>query len=134
MNKGLLYLIERLKDVIVVSGFKVYPQEVEAVAATYPGVLEAAATAQPDGASGESVALFLVCTNESIDESEFIGHCRQYLAPYKVPRHLYLRAALPKSSVGKILRKALREELRENARGVTRMINKGSVVCVVRNQ
>jgi long-chain acyl-CoA synthetase len=110
-EQGFVYLIERLKDVIVVSGFKVYPQEVEAVATTYPGVLEAAATAQPDGDSGESVALFVVCTDEVIDEAKLIGHCHQSLAPYKVPRHVYVRAALPKSAVGKVLRKILREEL-----------------------
>jgi long-chain acyl-CoA synthetase len=92
----------------------VYPQEVEAVAATYPGVLEAAATAQPDGDSGESVALFVVCTDEAIDEAKLIRHCRQSLAPYKVPKHVYVRAALPKSAVGKILRKVLREELRKS--------------------
>jgi long-chain acyl-CoA synthetase len=110
-EEGFVYLIERLKDVIVVSGFKVYPQEVEAVAATYPGVLKTAATAQPDGASGESVALFVVCTDEVIDKAKLIAHCHRSLAPYKVPKHVYVRAALPKSAVGKVLRKMLREEL-----------------------
>jgi len=84
-EQGFVYLIERLKDVIVVSGFKVYPQEVEAVAATYPDVLEAAAAAQPDGDSGESVALFVVCRDEAIDEAKLIRHCRQSLAPTKFP-------------------------------------------------
>jgi long-chain acyl-CoA synthetase len=110
-DQGFVYLTERLKDVIVVSGFKVYPLEVEAAAVTFPGVLEAAATAQRDGGSSESVALFVVCAGESIDEATLIRHCRQTLAPYKVPKRVYVRAALPKSSIGKILRKALREEL-----------------------
>ncbi|MBS0422603.1 MAG: AMP-binding protein [Proteobacteria bacterium] len=110
-DQGFVHLTERLKDVIVVSGFKVYPLEVEAAAATYPGVLEAAATAQRDGSSSESVALFVVCAGESIDEATLIQHCRQTLAPYKVPKRVYVRTALPKSSVGKVLRKALREEL-----------------------
>jgi len=110
-DEGFVHLTERLKDVIVVSGFKVYPQEVESIAVTYPGVLEAAATAQRDGDSSESVALFIVCAGESIDEATLIRHCRQCLAPYKVPKHVYVRTALPKSGVGKVLRKALREEL-----------------------
>jgi long-chain acyl-CoA synthetase len=110
-EEGFVHLNERLKDVIVVSGFKVYPQEVESVAVTYPGVLEAAATAQRDGDSSESVALFVVCVGESIEEATLIRHCRQSLAPYKVPKHVYVRTALPKSGVGKVLRKALREEL-----------------------
>jgi len=110
-EQGFVYLIERLKDVIVVSGFKVYPQEVEAVAATYPGVLEAAATSEPDPKSSESVALFIVCMDQPIDQVDLIRHCRRSLAPYKVPQHVYIRAALPKSPVGKVLRKVLREEL-----------------------
>jgi long-chain acyl-CoA synthetase len=110
-ERGFVYLIERLKDVIVVSGFKVYPQEVEAVAIAYPGVLEAAVTSQPDPASSETVALFVVCAGRSIDQADLLRHCRRSLTPYKVPKHLYIRAALPKSPVGKVLRKVLRDEL-----------------------
>ena len=110
-EKGFVYLVERIKDVIVVSGFKVYPQEVEAVAARYPGVIEAAATAQFDAESGECVALFVVCADAAIREADLVRHCRHSLAPYKVPKHIFFRTELPKSAVGKTLRKVLREEL-----------------------
>jgi long-chain acyl-CoA synthetase len=96
---------------ILVSGFNVYPNEVEAAAATHPGILEAAAVAQPDEHSGEVVALFVVRKDPSLTEHDVIEHCRKSLAAYKVPRHVYFSKDLPKSNVGKILRKALREEL-----------------------
>lgn len=96
---------------ILVSGFNVYPNEVEEVAVTHPGVLEAAAIAQPDEHSGEVVALFVVLKDPSVTAQDIIDHCRQSLAAYKVPRHVYFRNELPKSNVGKILRKELRAEL-----------------------
>ena len=85
--------------------------EVEAVAAAHPGVLEAAAIAQPDEHSGEVVALFVVRKDPALTEKDIIEHSRKSLAGYKVPKHVYFRSELPKSNVGKILRKALREEL-----------------------
>jgi len=94
-----------------VSGFKVFPNEVEAVAATHPGILESAAVAQPDEHSGEVVALFVVRKDPSLTERDVIDFCRKSLAAYKVPRHVYFSKELPKSNVGKILRKELREEL-----------------------
>ena len=109
--KGFVYIEDRKKDMILVSGFNVYPNEVEAVAVTHPGVLEAAAVAQPDEHSGEVVALFVVRKDLKLTEKELIDHCRQSLAGYKVPKHVYFRSELPKTNVGKILRKALREEL-----------------------
>jgi len=111
-EQGFVHLIERLKDVIIVSGFKVYPQEVEAVASGYPGVLEVAVAAHPDVESSESVALFVVCAQgQAVEEAGLIRHCRRSLAAYKVPKHVYFRTALPRSAVGKILRKVLREEV-----------------------
>jgi len=111
--RGFVYIEDRKKDMILVSGFNVYPNEVEAVAVTHPGVLEAAAVAQPDEHSGEVVALFVVRKDPSLTEKDLIDYCRQSLSAYKVPKHVYFRAELPKTNVGKILRKALREELRD---------------------
>ncbi len=108
-DRGYVYIEDRKKDMILVSGFNVYPNEVEAVAASHPGVLEAAAVAQPDERSGEAVALFVVPKDPSLTERAVIDFCRESLAAYKVPRHVYFRNELPKSNVGKILRKALRE-------------------------
>jgi long-chain acyl-CoA synthetase len=113
-DRGYVYIEDRKKDMILVSGFNVYPNEVEAVAASHPGVLEAAAVAQSDEKSGEVVALYVVRKNPALSEREVIEFCRQSLAAYKVPRHVYFRQELPKSNVGKILRKALREGLNPN--------------------
>lgn len=109
--KGYVYIEDRKKDMILVSGFNVYPNEVEAVAAANPGILEVAAVAQPDEHSGEVVALFVVRKDPSLTERSVIDFCRQSLAAYKTPRHVYFRDELPKTNVGKILRKALREEV-----------------------
>jgi long-chain acyl-CoA synthetase len=109
-QRGFVYIEDRKKDMILVSGFNVYPNEVEAVAVTCPDVLEAAAVAQPDEHSGEVVALFVVRKNP-ITEQQVVEWCRKSLAGYKVPKHVYFRNELPKTNVGKILRKTLREEL-----------------------
>ena len=110
--RGFVYIEDRKKDMILVSGFNVYPNEVEAVAAAHPGILEAAAVAQPDEHSGEVVALFVVRKDPSLTERDVIDFCRKSLAGYKVPKHVYFKPDLPKSNVGKILRKTLREELK----------------------
>ncbi|MFX8856487.1 long-chain fatty acid--CoA ligase, partial [Acinetobacter baumannii] len=86
-----------------VSGFNVYPNEVESVAATHPGILEVAAVAQPHEHSGEVVSLFVVRKDPSLTERAVIDFCRQSLAGYKTPRHVYFRDELPKTNVGKIL-------------------------------
>jgi long-chain acyl-CoA synthetase len=112
-ERGYVFIEDRKKDMILVSGFNVYPNEVEAVAASHPGILEAAAVAQADEHSGEVVALFVVRKDPSLTERAVIDFCRQSLAAYKTPRHVYFRQELPKTNVGKILRKALREELQE---------------------
>ena len=108
---GFVYIEDRKKDMILVSGFNVYPNEVESVAAQHPGILEAAAVAQPDEHSGEVVVLFVVRKDQALTEREVIEFCRKSLAGYKTPKHVYFRKELPKSNVGKILRKALRDEL-----------------------
>ena len=112
---GFVYIEDRKKDMILVSGFNVYPNEVESVAAEYPGVLEAAAVAAPDEGSGEAVALFVVKKDPDLDADALLAHLRHNLTGYKVPKHLYFRAELPKTNVGKILRRALRDELRKPA-------------------
>jgi long-chain acyl-CoA synthetase len=114
--RGFVYIEDRKKDMILVSGFNVYPNEVEAVAAMHPGILEAAAVAQPDEHSGEVVALFVVRKDPALTEKDVIDFSRQSLTSYKVPKHVYFRQELPKTNVGKILRKALREELKAPSR------------------
>jgi long-chain acyl-CoA synthetase len=109
---GYVYLEDRKKDMILVSGFNVYPNEIESVVAENPGVLEVAAVAQLDENSGESVALFVVKKDPSLTAEALIEYCRANLTGYKVPKHVYFRSELPKTNVGKILRRALRDELR----------------------
>lgn len=109
--EGFVFIEDRKKDMILVSGFNVYPNEVESVVATHPGVLEVAAIAQPDERSGEVVALFVVRKDPNLTEQQIIEHSRTELTGYKVPRHVYFRKELPKTNVGKILRRALRDEL-----------------------
>jgi long-chain acyl-CoA synthetase len=108
---GFVYIEDRKKDMILVSGFNVYPNEIESVVAEHPGVLEVAAVAQPDESSGEAVALFVVKKDPNLTAEDLIKHCRANLTGYKVPKHVYFRAELPKTNVGKILRRALRDEL-----------------------
>ncbi len=110
-ERGYVYIEDRKKDMILVSGFNVYPNEVESVAVTHPGILEAAAVAQPDEKSGEVVALFVVRKDPDLTEHEVIEHCRVELTGYKVPKHVYFRKELPKTNVGKILRRALRDDI-----------------------
>jgi long-chain acyl-CoA synthetase len=111
-EKGFVFIEDRKKDMILVSGFNVYPNEVESVVAEHPGVLEVAAVAQLDENSNESVALFVVKKDPSLTAEALIEYCRANLTGYKVPKHVYFRSELPKTNVGKILRRALRDELR----------------------
>ena len=110
-ERGFVYIEDRKKDMILVSGFNVYPNEVEAVVAAIPGVIEAAAVAQADEHSGEVVAVFVVTKDPALTERDIIEKCRQSLTGYKLPRHVYFRSELPKSNVGKILRRVLRDSL-----------------------
>jgi long-chain acyl-CoA synthetase len=108
---GFVYIEDRKKDMILVSGFNVYPNEVESVAVSHPGVLEVAAVAQADERAGEVVALFVVKKDPDLTAADLIEHSRKSLTAYKVPKYVYFRNELPKTNVGKILRRALRDEL-----------------------
>ena len=112
-EQGYVFIEDRKKDMVLVSGFNVYPNEVEGVAVTHPGVLEVAAVAQPDERAGEVVALFVVKKDPSLTEEDVIEHCRKSLTGYKVPKRVYFRDDLPKTNVGKILRRDLRDQLKK---------------------
>jgi long-chain acyl-CoA synthetase len=117
---GFVYIEDRKKDMILVSGFNVYPNEIENVVAEHPGVLEVAAVAQPDDSSGETVAIFVVKKDPNLTADALITYCRANLTGYKVPKHVYFRTELPKTNVGKILRRALRDELRAESTGTAK--------------
>lgn len=108
-DNGYVYIVDRKKDMILVSGFNVFPNEVEDVVALHPGVLEVAAVGVPDQHSGEVVKIYVVKKDENLTDEELITHCRQNLTGYKVPRYVEFRDELPKSNVGKILRRMLRD-------------------------
>ena len=110
-EKGFVYIIDRTKDMINVSGFNVYPNEVEAVMASHPGVLEAGVVGVPDETTGEAVKAVIVKRDPELTEQALIAFCREQLTGYKVPRHIEFRQELPKTVVGKILRRELRETL-----------------------
>jgi len=108
--RGFLRIVDRKKDMILVSGFNVYPNEIEAVGAACPGVAECACIGVPDDKTGEAVKLFVVRRpGAELDEATVLAHCRHELAAYKVPRFVAFLDALPKSTVGKILRRELRD-------------------------
>ncbi|MCF8237345.1 MAG: AMP-binding protein [Saprospiraceae bacterium] len=106
---GFFQIVDRKKDMILVSGFNVYPNEIEDVLATHPKVLEVAAVGVPDEKSGEVVKVFVVKKDRSLTEKEVIEYCRENLTNYKVPKSVEFKKELPKTNVGKILRRALRE-------------------------
>ena len=108
-ENGFVTLVDRKKDMILVSGFNVYPNEVEDVVASHPGVLEVAAIGVPDERSGEAVKVFVVRKDPALTAEALIAHCRENLTGYKVPHRVEFRDELPKSNVGKILRRELRE-------------------------
>jgi long-chain acyl-CoA synthetase len=110
-SRGFVFIEDRKKDMIVVSGFKVFPNEVEDVVAHMPGVREVAAVGIPDERSGEAVVLFVVRQDPALTEAAIQRFCQTQLTGYKQPRHVYFRDELPKSNVGKILRRSLRDEL-----------------------
>ena len=114
-EKGWFKLVDRKKDLIVVSGFNVYPNEVEDVAASHPKVLEAACIGVSSPKTGEALKLFIVKKDESLTAEELIAFCRTELTAYKVPKDIEFRDELPKSNVGKILRRELRKEAEQNA-------------------
>jgi long-chain acyl-CoA synthetase len=108
-EKGFVRIVDRKKDMILVSGFNVYPNEVEDVVAMHPGVLEVAAIGVADEKSGEAVKIFVVRKDPALTAAQLIAHCRENLTGYKVPGHVEFRDELPKTNVGKILRRELRD-------------------------
>lgn len=109
-ESGFFRIVDRKKDMILVSGFNVYPNEIEEVVASHPKVLEVAAIGVPHDSSGEAVKVVLVKKDESLTEKEVIQYCRENLTAYKVPKLVEFRTELPKTNVGKILRRELRDD------------------------
>jgi long-chain acyl-CoA synthetase len=107
--EGYTRIVDRKKDMILVSGFNVYPNEVEGVVASHPGVLECAAVGVPDDNSGEAVKLFVVKKDPAVTEKEIMEYCKENLTGYKKPKYIEFRSDLPKTNVGKILRRELRD-------------------------
>ena len=109
---GYFTIVDRKKDMVVVSGFNVYPNEIEDCLATHPGILEAAVIGVPDEGTGEAVKAFVIKRDQGLTEADIRAHCKAHLTAYKVPKKVIFRDDLPKSNVGKILRKDLRAEER----------------------
>jgi long-chain acyl-CoA synthetase len=116
-EEGYIFIVDRKKDMILVSGFNVYPNEVEAVIATHPGVQDCAVIGVPDEDTGEWVVAYVIRKDRAVTVEQIREHCRQSLTSYKVPKLVIFRDELPKSPVGKVLRKDLREEAVTAKRG-----------------
>lgn len=112
---GFLKLVDRKKDMILVSGFNVYPNEIEDAVMKHPGIRECVAVGVPDEKKGEAIMLFVSLNDPSLDKDAIIAHCREHLTGYKVPSSVEIRDDLPKSTVGKLLRRVLRDEARAAA-------------------
>jgi long-chain acyl-CoA synthetase len=110
-SAGFVHIVDRKKDMIIVSGFKVFPNEIESIVAEHPGVLECGCIGVADAHSGQAVKIFVV-TREgaSVSSEDLLDHCRRHLTGYKVPRYVDFRASLPKTSIGKILRRELEQQ------------------------
>ena len=108
-SDGYVKIVDRKKDMILVSGFNVYPNEIEDVLAMHPGVLESAAVGVPDEKTGEAIKIFVVKKDPNLTEASILEHCRANLTGYKIPRQIAFRTELPKTNVGKILRRELRD-------------------------
>ena len=106
---GYVKIIDRKKDMIVISGFKVFPNELEEVITLLPGVLECAAIGVPDEHTGEAVKLFVVKKDPTLTEQQILAYCKEQLTNYKRPKQIVFKTELPKSNVGKILRRELRD-------------------------
>jgi long-chain acyl-CoA synthetase len=114
-DRGFVKIVDRKKDMILVSGFNVYPNEIEGVMAAHPGILECAAVGVPDQKSGEAVKLFVVKKDPGVTVDDIVKYCKENLTGYKCPRDIEFRTELPKSNVGKILRRELRDEAKKRA-------------------
>lgn len=110
LESGMFKIVDRLKDMILVSGFNVYPNEVEEVIAQHPGVLEVAVIGVPDSQSSEAVAAYIVRKDPTLEADDIRAHCKDMLTAYKVPKVIHFRDQLPKTNVGKVLRRMLRDE------------------------
>jgi long-chain acyl-CoA synthetase len=108
---GQIKIVDRLKDMIIVSGFNVYPNEIEEIIVEHPKVREAAVIGRPDMATGEEIVAFVVPREPGLTEQDLRHFCRERLTGYKMPREFIFRDELPKSNVGKVLRRNLRESL-----------------------
>jgi long-chain acyl-CoA synthetase len=108
-TEGQVKIVDRKKDMVLVSGFNVYPNEVEDVVASHPGVLECAVVGIPDNASGEAVVLFVAKRDPSLTEQQLRDFCAEQLTAYKRPKYIVFRQELPKTNVGKVLRRELRD-------------------------
>ena len=109
-EKGYVFIVDRKKDMILVSGFNVYPNEIEGVVTMHPGVLDCAAVGVPDEKSGEVVKVFCVKKDTSLQEQDILAHCKKNLTGYKLPKYVEFRDELPKNNVGKVLRRLLKED------------------------
>ncbi|MEE2653057.1 MAG: AMP-binding protein, partial [Pseudomonadota bacterium] len=107
---GYLKIVDRKKDMILVSGFNVYPNEIEDVLSSHPNIAECAAIGVPDEKSGEAVKIFVAPKHGELDEKELKDFLRERLTGYKMPRYIEVRDELPKTNVGKVLRRTLRDE------------------------
>ena len=112
-HHGYVRITDRKKDMILVSGFNVYPNEIESIAMAHPGVAECAAIGVPNEHSGEAVRLLVVRKDPTLTAEALLAYCRTQLTAYKLPRQIEFRDALPKTPIGKILRRELRDELRK---------------------
>ncbi|MGA9288989.1 MAG: long-chain fatty acid--CoA ligase, partial [Anaerobacillus sp.] len=111
---GYLYIIDRKKDLIIASGYNIYPRDIEEVLYEHPGIMEAVIVGVPDPYRGETVKAVLVKKpGAELSEEEVLSYCKDQMAPYKVPKIVEFRDELPKTSVGKILRRSIREEARQ---------------------
>ena len=109
-ERGYTKIVDRKKDMILVSGFNVYPNEIEEVIVMHPGVLECACVGVPDENSGEAVKLFVVRKDPALTVDQLMDYCKQQFTGYKKPKYIEFRSELPKTNVGKILRRELRDE------------------------
>jgi long-chain acyl-CoA synthetase len=111
-ERGYVKITDRKKDMIIVSGFKVFPNQIEDVVALHPGVLEVAAIGAPDERSGEVVKIVVLRSDPTLTEAALLDHCRKHLTDYKLPKLVEFRSEpLPKTNLGKILRRQLRDEM-----------------------
>ena len=117
-EQGFVRIVDRKKDMILVSGFNVYPNEVEDVVSSHPGVAEVAAIGVPCEHTGEALKIFVVRKDPTLSPQALIAHCKQGLTGYKVPHLIEFRSDLPKTNVGKILRRALRDEEFQNVQAL----------------